>query len=220
MRQALRRTIGLGGAAFVAVGAALVLTLPASAHDTVATPGCADDGHATIEIHTTRDYDVDKKHPKNNSVTVTEGGATVFGPDAFGKTYEHTVILDGSVAHTVNVHVQSWDNVGTLDIPLTTTVCPGNKPTPTTTTAPPTTTTTVAPPTTTTAAPTTTTAGSTPTTTTAVVAAATTTSTTGTLPFTGVNAGFPLLIAGVLVVAGGGILLWLRLAAKRRRTES
>lgn len=218
MRQALRRTIGLGGAAFVAVGAALVLTLPASAHDTIATPGCAKDGHATIHIQTIRNYDVNKSHPKNNSITVKEGNNTLFGPDMFGVSYDNVVTIDGTQPHSLIVHVQSWDNVGTMDIPVSTTVC---KTPPSSTTAPPTT--TSAPPTkpsgtTTTAPPMTTTGGAT--TTTALVAAATTSSTEGTLPFTGVNTAFPLLIAGVLVVAGGGILLWLRLAAKRRRTES
>ncbi|HEX9337423.1 MAG TPA: LPXTG cell wall anchor domain-containing protein [Pseudonocardiaceae bacterium] len=207
MRQGLRRTIGLGGAAFVAVGAALVLTLPASAHATVATPGCAKDSHATIEVHTTVKYDVDKTHPKNNSITITEGNTTLFGPDMFGQTYSNTVTLtvDSTKTHDVNVHVQSWNNIGTMDIPLTTLVCSENKPPTSTTTAAPTTT-TMAPATTTS--------------TTAVVAAATTAAPAATLPNTGVNAAFPLLIAGVLVVAGGGILLWLRLGAKRRRTDS
>jgi uncharacterized surface anchored protein len=172
------------------------------------------------------DYNTNTPTPNPNSVTVTEGGVVIFAKDPFGKTYGKTVTLDGTKVHNVIVHFQAWDdptgsNHWTVDIPVQTTVCGDHKPPssttppPTTTTAPPTHTTTPKPPTSTTAP--TTTGGTT--TTTAVVAGATTTG-TGTLPFTGVNATFPLLIAGVLVVAGGGILLWLRLAARRRRTES
>jgi hypothetical protein len=222
----MRRAIGLGGATFVAVGAVLVLTLPASAHNTLAEPGCASDGHATIHIHTTQNYDTDAQHPKSNTVTAKDEDGVFLAPDPFGQSYTNTVTLDGTKAHTVTVHVQAWNdpqgkNGWTLDIQLTTTVCGDHKPPssttypPSSTTAPPTSTKTTTAPETTTAAAT----GGTTTTTTAVVAAATT-DTANTLPFTGVNATFPLLIAGVLVIAGGGILLWLRLAARRRRTES
>jgi hypothetical protein len=215
----MRRAIGIGGATFVAVGAALVLTLPASAHEASATPGCASDGHATIHITTLKDYNTNTSTPKPNSVTVTEGTVVISAKDPFGKTYDKTVTLDGTKVHNVIVHFKAWDDPTgssgwTVDIPVTTTVCTSEHPSstttypPTSTTVPPTHTTTV-PPTTTIAA---------ETTTAAVVAAATTTG-SGTLPFTGVNATFPLLIAGVLVIAGGGILLWLRLAARRRRTN-
>jgi len=219
MRQAMRRAIGIGGATFVAVGAALALTLPASAHEASATPGCATDGHATILIKTLKDYDTNTPTANPNSVTVTEGNVVVAAKDPFAKSYNKTVTLDGTTAHSVVVHFQAWDDPTgskgwTVDIPVQTTVCENNHPS---TTTPPPTTTTTAPPTTTTAPITQPTATS-PTTTTAVVAGVTTNG-SGTLPFTGVNATFPLLIAGVLVVAGGGILLWLRLAARRRRTN-
>jgi LPXTG-motif cell wall-anchored protein len=200
----MRRTIGLGGAAFVAVGAALVLTLPASAHATVATPGCATDGTATIEIHTTIDYDAPKDHPKDNTVKVLEGTKTVFS-DTFGKNFSHTVSLDGTVAHSIVVQVRGFNGKGNIDIPLDTAVCPGNKPSETSTTQPPTTT----------AVPSQTSKPAA--TTTAALAGA---SSSGQLPNTGVSTAVPLLVAGVLVVAGGGILLWLRLGAKRRRTDS
>jgi LPXTG-motif cell wall-anchored protein len=212
MRAGLRRTIGLGGAAFVAVGAALVLTLPASAHQTVATASCAGDGNTTvvINIHTTRDYSTDAQHPKSNKVWILDAsGKTIFS-DMFGASYSNNIAgtsltppLDGTAAHNITVRAKGFDGQGDDTIPLTTPICKQSQPTPTTTTVPPTTTTTVAPPSHEAA------------TTTPVVAAA-----SSQLPNTGVNAGMPLLIAGVLVVAGGGILLWLRIAAKRRSTNN
>jgi hypothetical protein len=166
MRQAMRRAIGIGGATFVAVGAALVLTLPASAHEASATPGCASDGHATIHIATLKDYDTNTPTPKPNSVTVTEGTAVIFATDPFGKTYDKTVTLDGTKVHNLIVHFKAWDDPTgskgwTVDIPVTTTVCTSEHPSsttnpPTTTTVPPTHTTTKPP--TTTIAPETTTA--------------------------------------------------------------
>jgi LPXTG-motif cell wall-anchored protein len=56
-----------------------------------------------------------------------------------------------------------------------------------------------------------------------MVAPATTTTTTpaavasAQLPNTGVSAAVPLGIAGVLLVAGGGILVWMRMSARRRK---
>jgi hypothetical protein len=209
----MRRAIGIGGATFVAVGAALVLTLPASAHNHTDSASCVD-GKSVLNVQLTNYGD------KPNSVTITEtdgnGKVTVLHSDKdFTPKYTPpTFIEDGTITQSYHVVVVantkqfSFDHTDTTPACVTTT---------TTTTVPPTTTT--APPTTTkvTATVTTTTSPA-ATTTTAVVAAATTTG-SGTLPFTGVNATFPLLIAGVLVVAGGGILLWLRLAARRRRTN-
>jgi hypothetical protein len=221
MRQAMRRAIGIGGATFVAVGAALVLTLPASAHNHTDSASCVD-GKSVLDISLTA-YNGSVK----NSVTITEtdgnGKVTVLHSDNnFGSTYVHTFTEDGAITQSYHIVVTASDGSQfSFDHTDTTPACTEGgttttTPPPTTTTAPPTTTTTAKPPTTTTAPGTT---GATATTTTAVVAGATTTG-AGTLPFTGVNATFPLLIAGVLVIAGGGILLWLRLAARRRRTES
>jgi hypothetical protein len=219
MRQAMRRAIGIGGATFVAVGAALVLTLPASAHNHTDSASCVD-GKSVLDISLTA-YNAKAK----NTVTITEtdgnGKVTVLHSDNnFGSTYQDSFTEDGTITQSYHVVVTASDgDQFSFDHTDTTPVCSEGGTTtttpPTTTTAPPTTTTTAKPPTTTTTPPNT---GST-TTTTAVVAGATTTG-AGTLPFTGVNATFPLLIAGVLVIAGGGILLWLRLAARRRRTES
>lgn len=218
MRQGLRRTIGLGGAAFVAVGAALVLTLPASANEMGASVSCATDNSTTviIDIHTVLPYITDAKHPHDNQVSITDAsGKTTLFSDTFGATYSNQVAstkltppFDGTTAHTIVVHAVAFDGkTGKDDIKLTTPICPENQPSKTT--APPTTTTT-APPSHSSSQP-----PAPTTTTTAVVAAA-----SSQLPNTGVNAGMPLMIAGFLVVAGGGILLWLRIAAKRRGTNN
>jgi len=216
MRQAMRRTIGLGGAAFVAVGAALVLTLPASAHDAKATPDCASNGQATVTIDATN-YSLDGKNKTPNWVTVTDKDSgtvlldkTFFGTDFNIKVFPKIdpVKLDGTKAHTVTVHVDAFDDPQgkknfTKDITVSTTVCTTSGGGSSTT----------QPPTTTTPSPTSKPAA----TTTAALAGA---SGSGQLPNTGVSTAVPLLVAGVLVVAGGGILLWLRLGAKRRRTDS
>jgi hypothetical protein len=214
----MRRAIGIGGATFVAVGAALVLTLPASAHNHTDSASCKD-GKSVLDVSLTNYGD------KPNSVTITEtngnGKVTVLHSDAdFTPQYANTFTEDGTITQSYHIVVVAHSSQFSFDHTDTTPACTEGgtsttSPPPTTTTPPPTHTTTPKPPTSTTAPATT---GGT-TTTTAVVAGVTTTG-TGTLPFTGVNATFPLLIAGVLVVAGGGILLWLRLAARRRRTES
>ena len=211
MRQAMRRTIGLGGAAFVAVGAALVLTLPASAHTATATPDCAKDGQATVTIDATKyAVDTENKNKTPNWVTATdETGKVLLGKSFFGMDFNTTLFpnldpvnLDGTKPHTVTVHVQAFDDPNgdkkfTVNIEVDTKVCPTGS-----SSVPP-------PPPVVHSTP--------PTTTTAALAAA---SGSGQLPNTGVNAEVPLLVAGVLVVAGGGILLWLRLGARRRRTDS
>ena len=215
MRQAMRRAIGIGGATFVAVGAVLALTLPASAHNHDDSASCVD-GKSVLVVKLTN-Y---QGHPNSVNITETDGNgkATTLASVAdFTPARSFTFTEDGTITQSYHIVVAAKDQGFSFDHTDTTPKCVT---TTTTTTVPPTTTTTTPthtttkPPTTTTAPPTT---GAT--TTTAVVAAATTTG-AGTLPFTGVNATFPLLIAGVLVIAGGGILLWLRLAARRRRTES
>jgi hypothetical protein len=210
----MRRAIGIGGATFVAVGAALVLTLPASAHNHTDSASCVD-GKSVLDISLTA-YNAKATNSVNITETDGNGKVTVLHNDAnFGATYVHTFTEDGTITQSYHIVVKasdgdqfSFNHTDTTPACVTTT---------TTTTVPPTTT-TVPPTTTKVTATVTTTTSPAPTTTTAVVAGATTTG-SGTLPFTGVNATFPLLIAGVLVVAGGGILLWLRLAARRRRTN-
>ncbi len=210
MRQAMRRAIGIGGATFVAVGAALVLTLPASAHNHSDSASCTD-GKSVLTVDLTN-YG---GHP--NSVTITEtdgnGKVTVLHSDAdFTPRYKNTFTEDGTVTQSYHVVVVAHDEGFSFNHTDTTPKCSETTPptsVPSTSMSPPPTHhATTKPPTTA------------PATTTTAVVAAVTTAGSGTLPFTGVNATFPLLIAGVLVVAGGGILLWLRMAARRRRTDS
>jgi LPXTG-motif cell wall-anchored protein len=220
----MRRTIGLGGAAFVAVGAALVLTLPASAHDHKIGPACTVDdagkGQMVLTIDLTN-FAVDTQHPKNpgiNTISVKDevaGGKTIqLIPDGtpfttkLHKTFDSTsspATGAPDAQNTFTVTVSAWDDVkdgksqnfSFTEIDKVAPCVKASPPPP-----PPVVHSSSTPP---------------PTTTTAALAAA---SGSGQLPNTGVNAEVPLLVAGVLVVAGGGILLWLRLGAKRRRTDS
>jgi len=153
-----------------------------------------------------------------NTITATDqpaGGKLITLIDAgtkFDTTFTATFNASSTpatgaadVTNTFMVSVKAWDDPNG-DKGFTTTFNQAVEPCVKT---PPTTTTTTVPPTTTTTKPAATT------TKTPVVAAA-----SSQLPNTGVNAGMPLLVAGVLVVAGGGILLWLRIAAKRRSTNN
>lgn len=259
MRQAARRMVGIGGATAVAIGAALGLALPASAHVPVLNAKCVN-GQVEIQISLTQyqtktgsDNTVSVVDENGNNVLSTLGVPTPNNPVAFGNQFIVTrpnnpnapfVTFTTSqenpaVGHTFTMVVTAeddpndanhkngtkngekngvWDGTFTAStkscVDTTTTTQP-----PTTTTVPPTTTT--APPTTTkppTVPPTTTTARPTTTTTPAVAAATTTPgSGGGSLPFTGVNAALPLGIAGVLVLAGGAILAWLRFGPRRRK---
>ncbi len=227
MRLAVRRAVGITGATAVAIGAALTLALPASAHVPHITAGC-NDNKAELTI-TLQAYGTSPSS-KGNWVEASDENGQILAKTSFGSDFTKTIWeADATVAHhyTVTVYAQDdangsqhgngsrdqWD--GTFSA-SSNACCPGK----TTTTTPPTTTT--GPPTTTThtTTPPSTTTGSTTSTTTAVVAAATSTGPVGSanssLPFTGANVGLPLGIAGALVVIGGGLLFWLRFNAKRR----
>jgi hypothetical protein len=208
----------------------MVLAMPASAHTPKINAYCdSDTGKTTVTI-SLADYNAQPKLQNwatlDDSVTGSLLAKTQFSkalPD--GTVTSYTV--DGSVAHTFTLTVfahddangsqhgngskDQWDGTFTKSTPACVTP-------PTTTTTPPATTTTTPPATTTTTAPT-----QAPTTTTseAVVAAASTTPApgSGSLPFTGVNTALPLGIAGLLVVAGAGILFWLRFNARRRHSS-
>jgi hypothetical protein len=220
MRQAARRAVGIGGATAVAIGAMLALALPASAHVHSDTAGCYNNS-AVFKV------DLENYNGgKTNTVTITDQGTTIVNAETFKTSYVKTFTdADATVAHTFTISVVAGDDKTgsqgfTFKDTQTSPVCetpPPPPPTTTTTTPPPPSSTTTAPPTTTSSSttppPATTTAP--PTTTTAVVAAATTTPGSGSLPFTGVNTALPLGIAGLLVVAGGGILFWLRFKARR-----
>jgi hypothetical protein len=230
MRQAVRRTVGIGGATAVAIGAALALALPASAHTPTITAACdTETGQAVVTISLGAYSD---NKPLKNWVQLDYDGGSLLAQTPFSKTFPETSYrVDGTKAHSFTMTVfayddpngkshgngsrQQWD--GTF--PASSTACVQPKPTETSTT---TTTTTTDTSTTTPAPPTTTTGTTAPpsveTTTAAVIAATTTTPGSGSLPFTGVNTALPLGIAGLLVVAGGGILFWLRFNARRRQS--
>lgn len=250
MRLAVRRSIGVGGATAVAIGAALALAIPASAHVPGLNAGCdSDTGVTTVKVDLEQ-YNGDRG--AKNWVTLTDEtgkqllpNTATSGMDAgkafFQTSYTFQTTESGAVDHkfTMTVFAQddphsknhAWDGVFTK----TTYACVKNTttppPPPTTTPPPVTTTNETAPPTTiitpppattlTTPPPSVETSPTTP----AVVAAATTTPGAGTgtgsgsLPFTGVNTALPLGIAGALVVAGGGILAWLRFGPRRRKAN-
>jgi hypothetical protein len=214
MRLAVRRTVGVGGAAAVALGAALVLALPASAH--VHSDNAACDGSTAV-------FSVDLQNYNGgvtNTVTITDNGTTVVNDTTFKSSYNTPVKDDNAtIEHTFKITVVAGDdkpnssgngrNGFSFVDTQTSPVCV----TQTTTTPPPTSESTTPPPTSTTTAPPTTTSE-------AVVAAATTTPAgpPGSAPLasTGVNAGLPLGIAGGLLVVGGGILFWLRFNSRRK----
>jgi hypothetical protein len=238
MRQAVRRMVGIGGATAVAIGAAVVLAIPASAHTPVVTPACSD-GQMTLSISLTN-YS-QGSHGKTNTVSATDtpagGSAIQLVPanTSFGTTFKadfdgssNPATGSASVVNNFSVKVSAWDDPTgskgfskTFYYTVQPCVAPPTTTTTTTTTTPPPppSSTTTAPPTTTTAVVAPTSVSVPPTTTSAVVAAATTTPGSGSLPFTGVNTALPLGIAGFLVVVGGGLLFWLKFSARRRRTN-
>lgn len=215
MRLAVRRTVGIGGAAAVALGAALVLALPASAHVHSDNAAC---------YGSTAEFTVDLQNYNSgvtNTVTITDNGTTVVDGQTFKSSYNTPVKDDNAtIEHAFKITVVAGDDkpdssgngpsgfsfVDTQTSPVcvkeTTTTPP---PTSESTTPPPPSSSTPAPPTTTSEA---------------VVAAATTTPAgpPGSAPLasTGVNAGLPLGIAGGLLVVGGGILFWLRFNSRRK----
>jgi hypothetical protein len=235
MRQAARRAVGIGGAGAVAIGAMLALALPASAHTHNHSAGCNTN---TDKI----EYNLDLEQyqttfngkPIKNTVNVTDNttGDVIVNNDDFGTKLVSTLPVPGDVTveHKFTIVVVAGDDKdikngqGKKGFSFTAydTASPCPPPSSSSATPPPSDSSvppsqppssqpsSVPPPTsnTTTAPPTTTT-------TTAVVAAATTTPGSGSLPFTGVNTALPLGIAGLLVVAGGGILFWLRFKARR-----
>jgi LPXTG-motif cell wall-anchored protein len=214
----MRRTVGIGGAAAVALGAAMVLALPASAHNHSDSAGCY--GSTAVFSVNLENYN----SGVTNTVTITDNGTTVVDGKTFGSSYNTPVKDDNAtIEHTFKITVVAGDDKPNKDgmgrngfsfvDSQTSPVCVKETSTP-----PPTTTTTTPPP-----PPSSSTSATPPpatTTSEAVVAAATTTPAgppgAATLPNTGVNAGLPLGIAGGLVVIGGGILFWLRFSSRRK----
>jgi LPXTG-motif cell wall-anchored protein len=194
----------------------MILANPASAHLPTANAVCVGtDAVLTIDLENYATAAGPGVTVGKNSITVTEDGKPVVpsvdNPD-FGKVFKATVTDKHATAtHTFVVTVLAWDDKPgpdgngkqgfTFVKTLPTLVCEEAK---TTTTVPPTTTT--APATTTSSAP---------------VVAPTTTTPAAPAPLanTGVSAGVPLAIAGVLVVLGAGLLVFLRMSSRRRRSE-
>jgi hypothetical protein len=220
------------------LGAVLALGLPASAHVPNVKAYCdSDSGQMILTIDLEQYRTPENQHEKNTvSATDTPDGAstiTLLPTTSFKNSF--TARFDGtttpatgsaSVNNTFVVNVKAWDDKDgsqgfTKKFTIPVYACVKET---TTTTPPPTTTetTTTTTETTTTAPPTTETTTTTEATTTTPVAVAAATTTpgapgSGSLPFTGVNAGVPLGIAGALVVIGGGILFYLRFNARRRK---
>jgi hypothetical protein len=215
MRQVMRRTLGVGGASAVALGAVFFMSGVADAHTPTVTPGCAKDGHATVTIDL-KNYN----GGGTNTVTATEGSTVVLAKASFKSTYHDVVTLDGTVAHHVVFDIYAFDdpngaNHWTTKLPADTSVCPQPTPPSSSSTAPPSSSapssvsTVTSPPSSSSAAvvpPVTTTAPAAP--------------QTAALANTGVNAGVPLAIAGGLVVIGGGLLVGMRLSTRRRKSAN
>ncbi|MEV6609380.1 hypothetical protein [Kutzneria sp. NPDC051319] len=220
MTLTARRAFGIGSAAAVAIGAAVLLAAPADAHTPTLTAGCV--GEQTTLTIDLKDYN--GSHPNSVSATVQAAGAksttslvqTTF-QDKYHATFHDAKAIPSDVAETFVVTVKAWDDANgkngwSFTKTLQAAACQKSTPPPTTTT-----TTTTATTTTSTTAVTTTTAPST--TTSAVVVAPTTTETSvenTALANTGVNSGVMIGIAALLLVLGGGLLFALRFLARRR----
>ena len=218
----MRTRLRLGAAASVGLGALLLATVlasPALAWDAAVEvkTKCLDDGRVKVK-YTVTAWEAD--HAADVHATYSlNGGSELPLPsgelDAEG-VFEDHFVLDAGTTGTVVVFVTvDWEDSdefefpnGRADLPEK---CKGEDST--TTTSESTTTTSES---TTTTSPTTTESSVAPTTsieettTTAAVGAAATTSTAGgQLPFTGAGTSQPMLLAGIVLLAGGGLFLLL-----------
>ncbi len=216
MHKAMRRTLGVGGAAAVAIAASLALAGVADAHIHNVSAKCVTNtdsknyGQSELVVSLTAYND------KPNSVVITataDGGkaTTLYQSSDFTPQYVHNFFEDGSVGESYEVKVVANSSQYSFDSTVTTKPCP--QPT-TPTTVPPSTKPTVpsqpsTPPT----------SGSTTTTAPAVAPVANQTPPGGGLAFTGVSTTLPLIIAGALIIIGAAALIGMRIM-KRRRAES
>lgn len=214
MRQVMRRALGVGGATAVALGAVLSMAGTASAHDHKVQASCTD-GVTTLQVVLT----VYTGHPNSLVITDKAGGAAAISladkPD-FGHDYTNTFTTDGTVAHVFEVVVKAGDGSQySFDKTVTTDACKKTPPpSSSSSTAPPSSSSSTAPPSSNTVPPSTSSAAAVPPVTTSAPVAPQ----AAALANTGVNAGLPLAIAGGLVVIGGGLLVGMRLATRRRRS--
>jgi hypothetical protein len=218
----MRRTLGVGGATAVAIGATLALAGVASAHVHTVTAVCDQDtnsanyGKSVLTV-TLTDY-VDKP----NSVLVIETAGTgktavitqLSANSDFTPKYVQTFVEDGTTAQSYEVKVVAHDSGFSFDETKATAVCP--QPVVTTTTPSPTSTTTPSPTPAPTSAPVQTT---TPAPAVAPAANKIPPAASPGLAYTGVSTTLPLIIGGVLIVLGAAALVAMRLM-RRRRTES
>jgi hypothetical protein len=221
----MRTRLRLGAAASVGLGALLLATVLASPafawHSTVTVNSrCVDEGvrvHYTVEAW-------EKGHKATIDVSYELNGETVVleeGTPLFNKFTDHFDLPAGTTGEIVFTVVTTWTDTGEE----TTSYGKDELPKPekckdhgssssssssSSSTSSSSTTSTTSPPSSDTQ-PTT----SSSTTTTAVVGGATSTTAGGQLPFTGAGSTQPMLLAGIVLVAGGGLFL---LLSRDRRT--
>jgi uncharacterized surface anchored protein len=218
----MRTRLRLGAAASVGLGALLLATVlasPALAWDATVEvkTKCLDDGRVKVK-YTVTAWEAD--HAADVHATYSlNGGSELSLPsgelDAEGVFEDHFVLDAGTTGNVVVYVTVDWKDSDEFEFPKGKAYlpekCKGEDST--TTTSESTTTTSES---TTTTSPTTTESSVAPTTsieettTTAAVGAAATTSTAGgQLPFTGAGTSQPMLLAGIVLVAGGGLFLLL-----------
>jgi uncharacterized surface anchored protein len=218
----MRTRLRLGAAASVGLGALLLATVlasPALAWDATVEvkTKCLDDGRVKVK-YTVTAWEAD--HAADVHATYSlNGGSELSLPsgelDAEGVFEDHFVLDAGTTGNVVVYVTVDWKDSDEFEFPKGKAYlpekCKGEDST--TTTSESTTTTSES---TTTTSPTTTESSVAPTTsieettTTAAVGAAATTSTAGgQLPFTGAGTSQPMLLAGIVLLAGGGLVLLL-----------
>ena len=223
----MRTRLRLGAAASVGLGALLLATVlasPAFAWNSTVTVNsrCVEEG---VRVH----YSVEaweKGHKATIDVSYELNGETVVLEDdtpLFNKFTDHFDLAAGTTGEIVFTVVTTWKDTGEettshgkdkLPKPEK---CKGEESSTTTSKS----TTTTSESTTTTTAPTTTESTVAPTTsieattTTVAVGGATSTTAGGQLPFTGAGSSQPMLLAGIVLVVGGGLFL---LLSRDRRT--
>jgi hypothetical protein len=204
----MRTRLRLGAATAVGLGALLLATVLASPalawHSNVTVTARCLEGQ--VRVHYTvaaweKDHEatVDVSYELNGKVTKLESDEHFFAPNhnQFSDQFDLPAGTTGTITFTAVAHwkdAKATSDTGSADLP------PADKCEESTTT------TTVAESTTTTVEETTTTVEATTTTETAVGAATSTTG-GGALPFTGASSG-PMLLAGIVLVGGGALVLF------------
>jgi hypothetical protein len=215
MQKAMRRTLGVGGAAAIAITASLALAGVASAHNHDVTAQCVTDTNSANYGKSELTVNLTNYGDSPNSVVVTEtagsGSPTaLYSSKDFTPQYTHTFYEDGTVAQSYEVKVVAHSKQYSFDTVVTTKACEQPSTPPTSPSQPPPSS-TPAPPSS--AAPTTTAAAVAP------VSNQTPPTAKPGLAYTGVSTELPLIIAGALIILGAAALIAMRIM-KRRRAES